>query len=794
MNKPTQAGWTIKPSADDVARFACDKIIQCAKQSIAERGEFKIVLAGGTTPEKVYRLLADLPCDWQHWQLYLGDERCLPADDPQRNSSMVKRTLLASPRVKIPASHCHFIPAEKGAKQAAQLYQEVVSKALPFDMVLLGMGEDGHTASLFPDIEYLRDEMVHAVYESPKPPPERVSLSAHALSQNRQLLIIVTGKNKQQAVHQWQQGEDIPVARIGSLHEASVLLDQQAAKQIEQDKEMAKKTSKKHPQLSQLPSYKKLQDHFEGVRHLHMRRLFSVDNQRFRRFSIEHHGLLLDYSKNRITPETIQLLCDLARESDIAGWRERMFQGDKINNTENRAVLHTALRNCSGKPVIVDGKDVMPEINAVLDKMQVFAKKVRKGDWKGFTGKTITDVINIGIGGSDLGPKMVYQALKPYRHKKLKVHFVSNVDGAHIEETLEQMSPETTFFIVSSKTFTTQETLSNAHVAREWVLQAAGDEAHIKKHFVAVSTNTEAVTEFGIDPDHMFEFWDWVGGRYSLWSAIGLSVVLAIGMKNFRKMLLGAHVMDTHFQEAPFEENMPVILAILGIWYNNFFKAESHGIFPYDFYLRSLPMYLEQADMESNGKSVDRYGRKVNYPTGPIIWGTSGINGQHAFYQSLHQGTRMVPADFIVSMLSHSDFQEQHNIMFSSALAQTEALMRGRNIDETYADLIASGRDPDSFSKRIHHMVFEGNHPSNTILIRKLSPRTLGMLIALYEHKIFVQGIIWNLNSFDQWGVELGKQLAIHILDDVYRPYPATSHDVSTNALINFYRETIRKD
>ena len=555
---------------------------------------------------------------------------------------------------------------------------------------------------------------------------------------------------------------------------------------------MDKKTGKKHLQLSELPSYKKLQDHFESVRHLHMRRLFSVDKQRFQKFSIEHKGLLLDYSKNRITDETISLLCELVNESNLAEWRERMFEGDKINNTENRAVLHTALRNCSDKPVYVDGEDVMPEITAVLDKMEAFAKKVRHGRWQGYSGKTITDVVNIGIGGSDLGPKMVYQALKPYRHETLKVRFVSNVDGAHIEEILEKMSPETTLFIVSSKTFTTQETLSNAHVAREWVLQVAGDEKHISKHFVAVSSNEKAVREFGIDTAHMFEFWDWVGGRYSLWSAIGLSIVVAVGMKRFRKMLAGAYDMDKHFQEAPFEQNMPVILAMLGIWYNNFFKAESHGIFPYDFYLRSLPMYLEQADMESNGKSVDRYGRTVNYPTGPIIWGTSGINGQHAFYQSLHQGTKMVPADFIVSMLTHSDFQEQHNIMFSNALAQTEALMRGRNIDETYADLVASGRDPASFSKRIHHMVFEGNHPSNTILIRKLSPRTLGMLIALYEHKIFVQGILWNLNSFDQWGVELGKQLAKNILNDIYQPYVATSHDASTNALINYYRGCIR--
>ncbi len=545
--------------------------------------------------------------------------------------------------------------------------------------------------------------------------------------------------------------------------------------------------------FNKLPAYKKLTVHFDKVRNLHMRRLFSVDPLRFEKFSIEHNDLLLDYSKNRITPETISLLCDLATESRLAKWRERMFRGDKINNTENRAVLHTALRNCSDKPVFVDGKDVMPGIRAVLEKMRVFSEEVRGGHWKGYTGRPITNIINIGIGGSDLGPKMVYQALTPYHHEKLKVHFVSNVDGSHIQKILKVLNPETTLFIVSSKTFTTQETLVNAHTARDWLLQAAGDELHIKKHFVAVSTNQEAVCQFGISPDHMFEFWDWVGGRYSLWSAIGLSIVVGVGMDNFKKMLRGAYDMDEHFQQAPFEKNMPVILALLGIWYNNFFKAASYGIFPYDDYLRNLPMYLEQADMESNGKSVDRNGRKVDYATGPIIWGTTGINGQHAFYQSIHQGTRMIPADFIVSMEVNKNIQAQHNIVFSNVLAQTEALMRGRTIDETYADIVASGRDLANVNKRIHHMVFEGNHPSNTLLIKKLTPHALGMLLALYEHKIFVQGIIWNLNSFDQWGVELGKQLARRILDDINNPRPSALHDASTNALLNFYKDVINK-
>ncbi len=556
---------------------------------------------------------------------------------------------------------------------------------------------------------------------------------------------------------------------------------------------MDNKDKLKDPPFSKLPAYKKLQEHYEKIKSLHMRRLFSVDPSRFENLSLTCGDLLLDYSKNRITDQTLTLLCELAQEANLEEWRERMFEGEKINNTENRAVLHTALRNRSDKPVCVDGKDVMPGIRDVLDRMATFSEKVRSGQWTGYTGKPVWDVVNIGIGGSDLGPKMVYQSLKPYCHKHLRVRYVSNVDGAHIEEVLEQLHPETTLFIVSSKTFTTQETLTNAHIARDWLVSHTQDETVVKKHFVAVSTNKEAVSEFGIDADYMFEFWNWVGGRYSLWSAIGLSIMLAVGKDHFTEMLEGAHEMDNHFREAPLEKNMPVILALLGVWYNNFFGAESHGILPYDDYLRSLPQYLEQADMESNGKSVDRYGRKVDYSTGPIIWGTSGINGQHAFYQSLHQGTRMVPADFIVSMLTHSVYQEQHNIMFSNALAQTEALMRGRNIDETRADIMASGVDLDTVADRIHHMVFEGNHPSNTLLIKQLSPRTLGMTLAMYEHKIFVQGIIWGLNSFDQWGVELGKQLAKQVLSDIHEPLDTDSHDASTNALVNFYKDTLKE-
>ena len=522
-----------------------------------------------------------------------------------------------------------------------------------------------------------------------------------------------------------------------------------------------------------------LRQHYETVRHLHMRDMFAQDPQRFERFSLQLGELLLDYSKNRITAETMRLLVKLAEEADIAGWRDKMFNGEKINNTENRAVLHVALRNRSERPVWVDGVDVMPGVRAVIDKMAVFAGQVREGVWRGYSGKRITDVVNIGIGGSDLGPQMVYQALKPYRHPELKVHFISNVDGTHAEEILETLNPETTLFIISSKTFTTQETMTNAFHAREWFLQRAQSECHIARHFVAVSTNREAVVGFGIDAAQMFEFWDWVGGRYSLWSAIGLSIVLAVGHEHFLALLQGAHDMDEHFRHAPFAQNMPVIMALLGIWYNNFFGAESQAILPYDHYLRSLPMYLEQADMESNGKSVDRNGQMVDYATGSIVWGASGINGQHAFYQLIHQGTKLIPADFIVSMQSHSSLQSHHDILVANFLAQTEALMRGRTLAET--------QNSAGEQSYLPQKVFTGNHPSNALLLQRLTPHSLGMLLAAYEHKIFVQGIIWNLNSFDQWGVELGKQLAKQILPELSVRDAVTTHDASTNGLINYY-------
>ena len=446
-------------------------------------------------------------------------------------------------------------------------------------------------------------------------------------------------------------------------------------------------------------------------------------------------------------------------------------------------MLHVALRNRSNRPIMVDGEDVMPKVNAVIERMGVFAEQVRGGAWRGYSGERITDVVNIGIGGSDLGPQMAVQALAPYRHPQLKVHFISNIDGAHVKEALESLNPATTLFIVASKTFTTQETMTNAHHARTWFLAQAQDACHIAKHFVAVSTNREAVTAFGIDPANMFEFWDWVGGRYSLWSAIGLSIMLAVGAERFDELLDGAHAMDAHFRDAPLDRNMPVILALLGVWYNNFFGAESQAILPYDHALRSLPAYLQQADMESNGKSVDRDGRVVDYATGPIVWGATGINGPHAFFQLLHQGTRLVPADFIVSIEPHDDLQDHHELLLANFLAQTEALMRGRTREETQSQT----------SQFVQHKVFDGNHPSNAILLQKLTPHALGMLIALYEHKIFVQGVIWNLNSYDQWGVELGKQLASRILPELHADAPVDSHDASTNALINRCRNMSRR-
>jgi glucose-6-phosphate isomerase len=541
--------------------------------------------------------------------------------------------------------------------------------------------------------------------------------------------------------------------------------------------------------LAELNSWKALERHYNEIAHKHMRDLFAEDPKRFENFSVRLDDILIDYSKNRITEETLTLLMSLAHEAGLKAWIEKMFKGEKINATENRAVLHVALRNRSNTPIEVDGQDVMPEVNAVLARMKAFTEIVRSGHWKGYTGKPITDVVNIGIGGSDLGPYMVTEALKPYGKPGLNVHFVSNVDGTHIAEALKKVVPETTLFVISSKTFTTQETLANANSAKRWFLATAKDESAVAKHFVAVSTNADAVSKFGIDTNNMFEFWDWVGGRYSLWSAIGLSIALYIGMDGFEELLSGAHEMDQHFRSAPFEKNIPVILALLGVWYNNFFEADTYAILPYDQYLHRLPAYLQQGDMESNGKRVTRGGGAVTYSTGPVIWGEPGTNGQHAFYQLIHQGTKLIPADFLAPVSTQNPIGEHHEILLSNFFAQTEALMKGKTEDEARKELQASGMSGEELETLLPHKVFPGNRPTNSILFKKLTPKTLGTLIAMYEHKIFVQGVIWNVNSFDQWGVELGKQLAKVILPELKGNSDVSSHDPSTNGLINYYRK-----
>jgi glucose-6-phosphate isomerase len=539
--------------------------------------------------------------------------------------------------------------------------------------------------------------------------------------------------------------------------------------------------------LTKLPAWNALQQHYKKAKKLHLRDLFEKDSKRFEKFSIRFNDILLDYSKNRITDETMKLLLQLAREAKVKKWIEKMFSGEKINFTENRAVLHIALRNRSNRAIYVDGTDVMPAVNAELAKMKAFCEKVRSGEWKGYTGKAITDVVNIGIGGSDLGPLMVCEALKPYG-SKLNVHFVSNVDGTHIAEALKKINPETTLFLIASKTFTTQETMTNAQTARAWFLKSANDETAVAKHFAALSTNSKAVAEFGIDTKNMFGFWDWVGGRYSLWSAIGLSIALFIGFENFEELLRGAFEMDEHFRTAPFEKNLPVILALLGIWYNNFFGAETYALLPYDQYLHRFAAYFQQGDMESNGKRITREGKEVSYQTGQIVWGEPGTNGQHAFYQLIHQGTKLIPCDFLAPALSHNPIGEHHQILLSNFFAQTEALMKGKTEKEVRKELEAQGLKKKEIEKLLPHKVFEGNRPTNSILFQKLTPKTLGSLIAMYEHKIFVQSIIWNINAFDQWGVELGKQLAKAILPELKDEKTVETHDASTNGLINYYK------
>ncbi|HSB52451.1 MAG TPA: glucose-6-phosphate isomerase [Dissulfurispiraceae bacterium] len=538
--------------------------------------------------------------------------------------------------------------------------------------------------------------------------------------------------------------------------------------------------------------WQRIDSHFEKMRDVHMASLFAADPRRFDRYSLRFNDILVDYSKNRISDETLPLLLDLAREADLKDAVEKMFSGDKINETEDRAVLHVALRNKAGTPIVVDGEDVMPAVTSVLEKMRAFSQKVISGEWKGYTGKRIKNIVNIGIGGSDLGPVMATECLRPYMKKGLSVHFVSNVDGTHIVETLKKIKPETTLFIIASKTFTTQETMTNAFTSRQWFLKRAKDEAHIARHFVAVSTNTEKVEEFGIDRENMFVFWDWVGGRYSLWSAIGLSIACSVGFENFDDLLLGAWEMDMHFRTTPFEKNIPVILALIGIWYNNFFGAQTEAILPYDQYMHRFPAYFQQGNMESNGKSMDRSGAKVTYQTGPIIWGEPGTNGQHAFYQLIHQGTKLIPADFLAPAVSHNPIGDHHRILLSNFFAQTEALLHGKTRDEVTQEMKKDGYSDTDIERLSRYRVFEGNRPTNSILFTKLTPRVLGSLIAMYEHKIFVQGVIWNIFSFDQWGVELGKHLAKNIQPEIADNRRVSTHDSSTRGLINTFKEMRR--
>jgi glucose-6-phosphate isomerase len=536
-------------------------------------------------------------------------------------------------------------------------------------------------------------------------------------------------------------------------------------------------------------AWKTLLKHYEQMKDVHMKDLFAAEPDRFQQFSLSFENILLDYSKNRITQETIDTLIQLAEECQLKEAIEAMLGGEHINQTEDRAVLHVALRNLTDKPVMVDGKDVMPEVKEVLARMEKFSGQVIEGEWTGYTDKPISDIVNIGIGGSDLGPVMVTEALKHYKVPNITPHFVSNVDGTHISETLKSLDPETTLFIIASKTFTTQETMTNAQTAKDWFLKAAGDQEAVKKHFIALSTNKERVEAFGIDANNMFGFWDWVGGRYSLWSAIGMPIACTIGFHCFEDLLDGAHSMDEHFRNEPFEQNLPVILALLGVWYNNFFGAESETILPYDQYMHRFAAYFQQGNMESNGKYVDRNGKKVDYQTGPVIWGEPGTNGQHAFYQLVHQGTKLIPCDFLAPAQSLNPVGDHHEKLLANFFAQPEALMNGKSLTEVESEMKKQGMDQGEIDELAPYKVFEGNRPTNSILFKILTPRILGQLLAMYEHKIFVQGIIWNIFSFDQWGVELGKQLAKNILPELDGDSKVSSHDTSTNGLINAYKE-----
>lgn len=537
-------------------------------------------------------------------------------------------------------------------------------------------------------------------------------------------------------------------------------------------------------------AWKKLEQHYAStMKTKHMKDMFAEDPERFSKFSLQFEDILVDFSKNIINEKTLEILLALAEEAQLKDALEKMFSGEKINLRENRAVLHVALRNRSNEPVFEDGRDVMPEVNQVLDQMKYFSEKICAGEWKGYTGKPIKHIVNIGIGGSDLGPYMVTEALKPYQKPHLQVHFVSNVDGTHIAETLKQIDPETTLFMIASKTFTTQETMTNAETAKRWFLEHAQKEEEVEKHFVAISTNLEAVKKFGIAEENMFVFWDWVGGRYSLWSSIGLSIACSIGFDQYIELLEGAHAMDKHFRKMPCEKNIPVLLALIGIWYVNFFGAQSEAILPYDQYMHRFPAYFQQGNMESNGKSIDRNGNPVTYQTGPLIWGEPGTNGQHAFYQLIHQGTQLIPCDFLAPAISHNPIGDHHAKLLSNFFAQTEALMNGKTYEEVVEELKKDALPENEIKELAPFKVFTGNKPTNSILFKKLDPRTLGSLIAMYEHKIFVQGVIWNIFSFDQWGVELGKQLAKKVLPELNNDQAVYSHDSSTNGLINVYKE-----
>lgn len=536
-------------------------------------------------------------------------------------------------------------------------------------------------------------------------------------------------------------------------------------------------------------AWKALSAHAAEIKQTSLRKLFAEDAQRFPRYTLQLEDILFDYSKNLITDKTLRLLLDLAEECKVKDGIEAMFSGEKINQTEDRSVLHTALRNVSGKPVLSDGKDVMPDVRRVLAQMKHFCEQIHSGAWKGYTGKPIKYIVNIGIGGSDLGPLMVTEALRPYWIKGMDAHFVSNVDGTHIAETLKVVNPEETLFLIASKTFTTQETMTNAHSARDWFLSFAKDEAHVAKHFAALSTNEKEVTKFGIDKANMFEFWDWVGGRYSLWSAIGLSIALMVGYDHFESLLKGAHTTDTHFSHTAFDKNIPVIMALVGLWYTNFFGAQTEAILPYDQYMHRFSAYFQQGNMESNGKTMDRTGHPVTYATGPVIWGEPGTNGQHAFYQLIHQGTLLIPCDFIAPAISHNPLGDHHPKLLSNFFAQTEALMNGKTLEEVTAELKASGKTDAEISTLAPFKLFSGSRPTNSFLIKEITPYSLGQLIALYEHKIFVQGVIWNIFTFDQWGVELGKQLAGKILPELQNDNAVSGHDSSTNGLINAYKK-----